>query len=46
MKIFKKQLRKQGFTKHQIKELAQNYEDLGRLRSYLGEVFPLPFFSA
>ncbi len=42
LKVFRRQLRGQGFTKSQIDELAQNYENLGRLRNYLGE--SLPFF--
>jgi hypothetical protein len=37
VKNFKKQLKESGMTKEQIAELTNQYEDIGRIRSYLDE---------
>ncbi|MCK5292269.1 MAG: hypothetical protein KAR39_09685 [Thermoplasmata archaeon] len=37
VKNFRKQLKKSGMTKDQIEELTKQYEDVGRVRSYLDE---------
>ncbi len=35
VRVFRKQLRGSGLTKPQIKELVTQYEQIGRIRSYL-----------
>jgi len=37
VKTFRKQLNDTGMTKEQIAELTRLYEDIGRVRSYLGD---------
>ncbi len=37
VKAFKKELRASGMTENQMEELIKQYEDIGRLRSYLGD---------
>ncbi len=37
VKTFRKQLNDSGMTKEQIAELTKQYEDIGRIRSYLGD---------
>jgi hypothetical protein len=37
VKTFRKQIRKSGMSEDQIDELTRQYEDIGRLRSYLGD---------
>ena len=45
VRVFRKQLRRSGLAKWQIKELVADYEKFGRLRNYLPRDFPgLPLF--
>jgi hypothetical protein len=37
VKNFRKQLKESGMTKDQVEELTKQYEDIGRMRSYLNE---------
>ncbi len=37
VKVFRKQIRQSGMSDEQIDELTRQYEDIGRLRSYLGD---------
>ncbi|MCK4443019.1 MAG: hypothetical protein KAW09_00640 [Thermoplasmata archaeon] len=37
VKAFRKELRASGMTEDQMEELIKQYEDIGRLRSYLGD---------
>ena len=37
VKAFRKQIRQSGMSEDQIDELTKQYEDIGRLRSYLGD---------
>lgn len=38
VKNFRKQLKQSGMTKNQIEELTRQYEDIGRVRSYINEL--------
>ena len=45
VRVFRRQLRRSGLARWQIKELVGDYEKLGRLRSYLPRDLPgLPVF--
>ena len=37
VKAFRKQIKKSGMSEDQIDELTKQYEDIGRLRSYIGD---------